>query len=369
MLGYFSSLGQAYPPAPFYQIYGTVRDEMGTPLSTQSGIIILSGIYSAYGTATVSDGSITSVEIVNGGSGFTSVPEVTFCSASGANATGEAIVTNGVVTGVNMTNGGSGYSGEVMVGMVGGGAFPIEVVRSFSDTSIAPGVNYSLSVPMDADTLSEPCSVLTMRPLLPFTIRVLINGVNYVPMQIAGATSSYWTQQINQVNDPSISVSGDHWAIGLPAGKLRLDLWLGVDANGDGLPDSWQWNVVNSDPSGQLTDYTQVLPDADFSGNGMTNMQKFIAGVYALEVRDGLHFQVDSITGGIAKLHFQAIAGRTYHLESSSDLINWKKTEAFSLFSDGHELHEYYLSNISQVINVYVPLLGLQQKYFKLYVQ
>jgi len=362
----------AFPPAPFYQIYGVVRNEQGTPLGDQTGRVILSGVYSAFGIATLSNGAVTGVTILNGGGGFTSSPVVTFSAPAGSDgsgASGVAVLTDGVVTDVTVTNGGSGYTGEVTVGITGGGALPVEIVTSMTDTTLGIGINYALSVPMDSATSSQLFEVSAMRPMLPFTIRVVIDGVNYVPMQIVGATTPYWTQIVNQQNNPSASVQGGHWAVGLPAGKLRLDLWLGEDANGDGLPDAWQWNVVNSDPSGRLSDFTQVLPGDDLSGNGMTNMDKFIAGVYAMEVRDGLHFQVDSITDGIAKLHFQAISGRTYHIASSSDLVTWQEVEPFSESDDAADLRTHYLAETSKVLNIYVPLTELKQKYFKLYVE
>lgn len=364
----------AYPPAPDYRIYGSVRDNRGNPLATGEGAVILSGfLYSAYGFASVGGGSITGVTVKNGGSGFTSAPTVVFTGGNGTGATGTAILTNSAVTGVTVTNPGSGYSEPVTVGIFGGGGLPLEITRSITDSSIGPAINYALSVPMDSGTVSQFYDITAMRPLLPFTIRVLIRGVNYVPMQIKATETpeamAFWRARIDSVNNPGISSQGNRWAIGLPAGKLRLDLWLGVDSNNDGLPDEWQWDVVNSDNSGRLTDFTQVDPNADFSGNGMTNMDKFLTGVYALESLDGLHFKVDSVTNGIAKLHFQAITGRTYHISSSSDLKAWTEPQPFSLASDGSNPVSYYLADQAKILNIYVPVGGSTQQYFNLGVQ
>jgi hypothetical protein len=345
----------AYPPAPFYTIYGTVRDDHGNPLASGNGVVVMSGHYAAFGTAAVSSGAITGVTILNGGSGI--------------NAAGVAVLTNGVVTGITVTNSGSGYTSPATVGITGGGAHAVEIVRSATDSSIAPGINYSLSVPMDSAVTSQLYDVTVMRPLLPFTIRVVIDGVNYVPMQIAGAASAFWRSRINSVNSPGISSQGSNWAVGLPAGKLRLDLTLGVDSNNDGLPDEWQWDVVNSDTTGRLTDFSQVDPNADFSGNGMTNMGKFLTGVYALEALDGLHFEIDSITNGIAKLHFQAITGRTYHIVSSDDLKTWTNPQPFSVSSDGLNPKSYHLAASTEILNIYVPLVVSKKKFFNLYVE
>jgi hypothetical protein len=274
-----------------------------------------------------------------------------------------------VVTGITITNGGSGYTAPVTVSISGGGAQPLEVSRSITDSSIAPGINYSLAVPMDSGTTPQPYVITAMRPLLPFTIRVVINGVNHVPMQIAGAPSAFWKSRIDSDNSPGISSAGGHWAVGLPAGKLRLDLTLGVDSNNDGLPDEWQWDVVNSDSTGSLTDFSQINPNG-MGRNGLTYYQNYILGTYPLEPSDGLHFKIDSITNGIAKLHFQAIAGRTYHISSSADLKNWTRPVPFSFASDGQtNPGSYYRAEAAEMKYIYVPLGGAPEKFFNLYVE
>ena len=111
----FTVTADAYPPAPHYQIYGTVRDDRGNPLSTSEGEVILSGVYAAYGSATVSGGGVTGGTILNGGAGFTSAPTVTFSSDTGSGAAGMAILTDGVVTGVTVTQSGSGYGSTVTI--------------------------------------------------------------------------------------------------------------------------------------------------------------------------------------------------------------------------------------------------------------
>lgn len=64
----------------------------------------------ATATATVTGNVVTAVTVVNGGSGYTSVPAVTFTGGGGTGAAATAVVTDGVVSAVNVTNGGSGYT-------------------------------------------------------------------------------------------------------------------------------------------------------------------------------------------------------------------------------------------------------------------
>ena len=152
-----------------------------------------------------------------------------------------------------------------------------------------------------------------------------------------------------------------------------MDLWLGIDSDNDGLPDEWEWNVVASDPTGMLQDISQVNPNDDLSGNGMTNLDKFLTGVYALELLDGLNFRIDSVTKSgatsIAKLHFQAITGRTYHISASDDLQTWTKPQPFSIVSDGTSPASYYLAPDVRVLNIFVDVTTNPKKFFKLYAE
>jgi hypothetical protein len=64
----------------------------------------------ATATSLITDDEVTGVTITSGGSGYTSVPAVTFSGGAGTGAAATAVVTGGVVTAVNVTAGGSGYT-------------------------------------------------------------------------------------------------------------------------------------------------------------------------------------------------------------------------------------------------------------------
>jgi hypothetical protein len=70
-----------------------VPDQPGTPAIAQ---------------ATVVDGIVTGITVLNGGTGYLAPPKINIIG-SGAGATAEATVSGGVVTGITVTNGGSGY--------------------------------------------------------------------------------------------------------------------------------------------------------------------------------------------------------------------------------------------------------------------
>lgn len=269
-----ATIAHAYPPAPFHRIYGTVRDERGTPLMTSGGTIILSG-------------------------------------------TGNQ-----------------------------------EIVRSTSDTNIGPGINYSLSVPMDSGTTALLYSVSALRPLLPFTIRVLINNVSYVPLQMAGAT----------------------WAIGTPSLSTRLDLTLGIDSDGDGLPDVWENDLIDSDLSGRLSSLADVNPNDDLDSDGLSNLAEYISGTYALEAGDGLVLKIVEVRDGFARLQFLAINGRTYSITSSTSLSAFNP-QTFSILPTGANAALFYQSDDVRNVDVYIPTtvgvppVDATKMFFKLKVQ
>lgn len=74
-----------------------------------NSIVITSPNASA--STTISGGVVTAINIIGGGSGFTTAPLITFSTAGSTTpATATATITDGVVTGYTITNGGEGYT-------------------------------------------------------------------------------------------------------------------------------------------------------------------------------------------------------------------------------------------------------------------
>jgi hypothetical protein len=69
----------------------------------------------ATGTAYLVNGFVVSVQINNGGYGYTNTPLVRFFGGGGSGASGVAVVSNGVVTGITINNTGSGYTNSPIV--------------------------------------------------------------------------------------------------------------------------------------------------------------------------------------------------------------------------------------------------------------
>src|ERR1051326_1374827 len=81
---------------------------------------------------------------------------------------------------------------------------------------VEPGINYELLVPMDAG-LTADVKPTALKPAFPFRLRVKIGQTTFLPIEMAMTAPR----------------------IGQPAQATRLDLTLGEDSDGDGLPDAW----------------------------------------------------------------------------------------------------------------------------------
>ena len=73
----------------------------------------------AFATAQITDGSVTGVNITNGGAGYTSVPTISISGGGGTGATATAVC-RGPVDSISITNAGSQYTYEPTVNLISG---------------------------------------------------------------------------------------------------------------------------------------------------------------------------------------------------------------------------------------------------------
>ncbi len=74
----------------------------------------------ASGTAIVTGAVVTSVIVVNGGSGYSAAPVVTFSGGTGSGAAAIATIADGAITSITVTSGGSGYTTPPQVSITPG---------------------------------------------------------------------------------------------------------------------------------------------------------------------------------------------------------------------------------------------------------
>lgn len=99
-------------------------------------------------------------------------------------------------------------------------------------------------------------------------------------------------------------------AVGSPAGRRRLDLTLGLDSDGDGIPDAWKESQLfhaGIQPGPDGWDLSLIDRDGDFDGDGISNWAEYIAGTYATDADSHLKLEIKEMIGSFAHLEFYAI--------------------------------------------------------------
>ena len=213
--------------------------------------------------------------------------------------------------------------------------------------NVLPGANYRLPVPMDSGVTTDLYSATAMRPTLPFLMYVRIQGVNYLP----------------------IEVSGDFLELGEPGESTRLDLTLGEDLDGDGLPDAWERALLKA---GQ--DLSDINPDDDTDGDGLNNLQEYISGSYAFDPEDGFDLKLIGLQGGLPVVEFVALRGRHYTMFASTDLENWERvafqeSAADAALTDDGWTDDLYSESVHPVRAVVDDNGAASVVFFKLMVQ
>jgi hypothetical protein len=171
------------------------------------------------------------------------------------------------------------------------------------------GFNYRLQIPLDSGVTADLYKPSALRPIVPFRMRVRIGSTTFLPIEMTGAT-----QVLTQ-----------------PGAETRLDLTLGIDSDGDGLPDAWEQALIAA--SGGKRSLSDIRPNDDDDRDGLSNLQEYLAGTYAFDPADGFALAIVSSTAGRSVLEFTAIRGRTYSIQVSQDMTSWSPV-SFTLPSD-----------------------------------
>lgn len=162
-----------------------------------------------------------------------------------------------------------------------------------------PGVNYRLDVPMDAGLTADLYKPTALLPAAPFRLRVRIGGTTFLPMEMTGNLA----------------------ALGLPGARTRIDLTLGVDADGNGLPDAWEKAAAAF--LGLQWSSGSIKPGDLYPGTGLTFRDVYLAGTYAVNPDDGFALKIIAAPGEAAKLAFTVVKGRAYTIQVAAEIGQW----------------------------------------------
>ena len=176
-----------------------------------------------------------------------------------------------------------------------------------------PGKDFNYQIRVRIDMLRHNSASYSSRALSTgkiFTLRIESGGQVFYPIEMA--TSA---------------------AVGNAADRRRLDLTLGVDSDGDGLPDAWEESQLYQGgirPGANGWDLSLIGRPGDFDHDGKSNFEEYLAGTYAADASSVMGLQIKEKLAAAVRLEFYAIYGKSYTLESSPDLHVWSDA-AFSL--------------------------------------
>jgi len=190
---------------------------------------------------------------------------------------------------------------------------------------LMPGVNYEIKVPMDSGLTAAPYRADALTASAPFTLYVVVGTVTNMPIEMAGNYSQ----------------------VGKPGGATRVNLTLGVDSNGDGIPDAWEYAYLSAHG---LNSSLSLL-------NGLSGLQAAYLSGSLFDPTNQFVVTMLGFNGPSPLISFPAVTGRSYTVLGSADMNHWTPL-SFSLPSDtpGSLPHTFFYSSSIQTAQLQVNL-------------
>ena len=261
----------AFPPAPYYTLYGMVRDQVGQVITAEGAMVIL--------------------------------------------------LKNGVEAG---------------------------------RTPITHGVqldqNYELNIRIDQNRAgTTPYTTKAVAAQGVFSIVVQIDGVLFYPIEVQGNLTA-----------------------GKGGERVKLDLNLGEDLDGDGLPDIWeQWQLYQAgimpDESGNW-DLSRINKNGDLDGDGVSNWLEYVAGTFAGDATERFDLKIKEKLPADVRFEFFAITGKTYTIERTTNLVTWTRVP-FSVGAVGTGAETHTATDVGILSAFAKPVVGAANEFYRLTVR
>jgi hypothetical protein len=138
----------------------------------------------------------------------------------------------------------------------------------------------------------------------PISYRWRKNGLTYVPLGVATATLTMTNVQLTNAGNYTVVITNIS-SLGLLSATAVLTVL--ADTDGDHIPDVWE--IANGFNTNSAAD-----ANLDTDGDGMTNLQEYIAGTNPRDASSYLKVDRISMSSG-ATLSFAAVSNRSYTVQ------------------------------------------------------
>ncbi len=180
----------------------------------------------------------------------------------------------------------------------------LEIGRAPVFKDLRLDLNYEFAIPIDQTRSdSRDYSSRAVPADGVFSLYVEMNGARFYPIEVSGTLRA-----------------------GQGGERVRLDLNLGADTDGDGLPDAWEeWQLhqagrVRGTPGWNLN---LIDRNGDFDNDGTANYLEYLAGTFAGDATERFELKITGKTSTSVSFEFFAITGKVYAIEESADLRTW----------------------------------------------
>ena len=169
-----------------------------------------------------------------------------------------------------------------------------------------PGADFNYQIRVRIDMLRDSSPSYSSQALVTgkvYTLGIESGGKVYYP--------------IERASPPSVGSASE---------RRRINLTLGIDRDGDGLPDAWEESQLYQggiQPGAEGWDLSLINRDGDYDRDGVSNFKEYLAGTYAADAQSTLDLQIKEKMDEAVRLEFYAIYGKSYVLQVSTDLKQW----------------------------------------------